>query len=54
MNKIKSFVLKVKRCLILIDRVRIIKNHATGAEEVWIVTSKEGNRNICESLTRIA
>lgn len=54
MKKIKEFIKRAKRAWELSKRVRIIKNGATGVEEIWMETSKEYNHGICESLHRIA
>jgi hypothetical protein len=50
----KEFFTRIKRAWELSKRIRIIKNGATGTDEVWFETTKEANREICASLYRIA
>jgi len=54
MKTIKELIRRIKRCWILSRKIRLIKNEATGIEEVWMETSKEYNHGICCSLHRIA
>ena len=54
MRKLKKFIDRLKRAWDLAKKIKIIRNNATGIDEIWFDRTKKANRGICSSYCRIA